>query len=82
MEGLDSENGGAASCFEWPLTPRLLARPRVDRRVGELMARDQDRGVHVWSGYVAPQVLPDELHSADRFIAAITGVVSRRACAG
>ena len=48
---------------------RLVARPRVDRRMGQLMAGDQDGVVHVWSGHVAPQVLPEELRSADRVIA-------------
>jgi hypothetical protein len=49
--------------------------------MGELMAGDQN-GVHVWSGHVAPQVLPEKLSSTDRVIAVITGVVPSHARAG
>jgi hypothetical protein len=50
--------------------------------MGELMAGDQNGVVHVWSGHVAPQVLPEELRSADRVIAVIAGVVPSHARAG
>ncbi len=58
---LDSENGGETSCFERPLTPRLLARPRVDRRIGELMAGDQNGEVHVWGGHRCASGPPERI---------------------
>jgi hypothetical protein len=51
--------------------PRLLARPRVDRRMDELMAGDQNGMNPVERGHVSPHVLPEELHGAETCVVAV-----------
>lgn len=78
----DSENGGEQSCVERPRTAWLLARPRVGRRMDELMAEDHRGVIHAWSGQAALRVLPEELRSGERAIAVIAGAVTNHARGG